>query len=130
MLAVPASAHFLWWNSVDTSTNPPEIRYTENTTYDTANNNAIGAWNAIPGGVTIAPDVWYTTNDVEVRDTYSTSNWAGKMVWNPGADNLWYNTRLMNGYGSGSKKQKNVALHEWGHAHGLAHSYSGQVMSP
>ena len=51
---------------------------------------------------------------------------AGKLVWTPGADNLWYNTRLTTGYGS--SKQKTVALHEWGHAHGLAHSFSGQVM--
>ncbi len=126
VLAVPAYAHYLLWNSVDTSTNPPEIRYTEDTRYDSANNYAINTWNNLPGGVTIAPDTWYTVNDLEVRDTYSTKNWAGKLVWNPGADNLWYNTRLMDGYGS--NKRENTALHEWGHAHGLDHSFSGQVM--
>jgi hypothetical protein len=123
LLAPPAHAHFLGNDSVDGS----EIRYQDNTQWNDALNHAIGSWEGLTGGVNIAPDAWNTVNDLDIGDYTNTSD--GRCgFWQPrtGEDYLRLNGRYFNPYSTSDRRA--CMTHEWGHAHGLAHSYTDQVM--
>ena len=121
-LAGTAGAHFLSSDSVDGN----EIRYEDGTKWDDSLSWSIARWEELPGGVSIAPDAWNTVADLEVGDYNSNDGRCG--FWSPqtGADHLRLNDFYFNGYGTTNRRA--CHLHEWGHAHRLAHSYSDQVM--
>lgn len=117
-----ATNYVLGYSSVDEE----EIRWGGSTTYSTQWNSAITTWNAL-SVINIAADTAATYEDLTVSDvTKSTVTWAGQYTNSVGSDTIKFNTYFMNGYSS-SKKQ-NVTTHELGHALGLAHSLSGNIM--
>jgi hypothetical protein len=120
--ATPASAHFLGNDSVDGG----EIRWEDNTGWDDARAHAINTWNAL-GRINIAPDNVTSIADLEWHSVNrSDVNFDGRWVAYGGADHIELNTYYFNGYST--TKRRGVAAHEQGHALGLGHSYSGQLM--
>jgi hypothetical protein len=93
--------------------------------------NAIGDWNNLPGGVVIAPDTATTIKDLEIFDQYSSDSWVGYFYWNPGADNIKFNKRVLDMSTWTSCYEAKVALHEFGHALDFTHNsiaWDGSVM--
>lgn len=117
-----AAAHFLGEDSVDGN----EIRYEDYSKWDDAHNNAMAGWENLTGGVNIAPDAWNTVTDLELRDYNSNDGRCGYWDGRTGADLLALNDYVYNGYGTTNRRA--CGIHEWGHAHGLGHSYDDQVM--
>lgn len=121
--AGPAYAHFLGNDSVDGR----EIRYEDYSRWDDAHNVGMAGWENLAGGVNIAPDSWSTVTDLEYRDYSSSSDgYCGYWTGRTGADLIALNNHYYNG--ATTTNRRACAIHEWGHAHGLAHSYSDQVM--
>lgn len=122
-LATPfAQAHFLGYSAVDSG----EIRCGSSTTYSTQWSAAISTWNAL-GVINIAPDTIFTLEDLTVSDIYEPgSGWTGLYTPSAGADDIELNTYYLSG--DTNAERKNTATHELGHALGLAHSDSGQIM--
>jgi hypothetical protein len=131
-----AQAHFISVDSVDGC----EIRDEDETRWDTERSHARNTWEARKnltvtgaakndGCVDIAPDAWYTNADLEWKTANrSDVTWAGLYQNEVSADDIHLNSYWLNQMDSCQRKQ--VALHELGHAHGLGHSYAGQVMQP
>ncbi len=120
--ASPAAAHWLGYDSVVSN----KIDYQDNTGYDDARNWARDRWNT-SGDVDIQLDGPLTTNDVEFYDQNSPwVSWAGLFIPESGDDDIVFNDAYMLGYSTAQRRH--VALHELGHALGLGHSYTGQVM--
>ena len=106
-----------------------EIRYEDYTQWNDALSHAVAAWNGLPGGVNIAPDAWNTTTDLEIGDyTNSGDNRCG--YWQPrtNSDAIRLNGHFFGRYGTNGRRA--CMTHEWGHAHGPAHSTTDQVMDP
>ncbi|MGM7723724.1 matrixin family metalloprotease [Metabacillus sp. Hm71] len=125
MLLVPTStkAHFLGYDSVDDG----EIRYGDETGYNNAISHARSQWNSV-GRINIAPDDSWVYEDVTYMSTTRNDvTWAGLYTNTSGADEIYFNKKYMVPYGD--RKEEIVGIHETGHALGLAHSYSGQVMA-
>ena len=124
LIPASASAHFLGYDSVDGS----EIRYEDYTQYDDARIWAINRWNAL-GEIAIRPDAWNTITDLEFWDWNDCSaSWVGIYVGQrPGAEQIYFNICYLKS--ADTSQRRNVALHELGHALGLAHSFPGQVMN-
>jgi hypothetical protein len=130
----PAQAHFSGYDSVDDC----EIRDEDGTSFDAERIYARDAWEALKNTmltgyynwdncVNIASDTWRTWSDLDWKDANrSDVSWAGLYENEPGADDIHLNRYYMQYYNDCTRK--NVAMHELGHAHGLAHSFSGQVM--
>ena len=117
-----AGAHYLSEDSVDNY----EIRYEDYSKWDDAHNNAIAQWEALRIGVNIDKDSALSSTDLELRDYYSNDGRCGYWDGRTGADLLALNDRAFNTYGPNNRR--GCAIHEWGHAHALAHSYDDQVM--
>lgn len=117
-----AGAHFLNEDSVDGN----EIRYEDYTKWDDARSWGEARWEEIPGDVNIAPDSWSTATDLEIRDYNSNDGRCGYWDGRSGADLMRLNDYYFNSYGTTDRRA--CTLHEWGHAHRLAHSYNDQVM--
>ena len=119
-----AAAHYLSEDSVDGR----EIRYEDYTQWDDSRSWGEARWEALPDGVTIAPDSFSTVADLEIRDYSANDGRCGYWDGRTGADLM----ALNNSYYSGASttNRRACTLHEWGHAHRLAHSYSTQAMDP
>ena len=123
LVAAPADAHFLGCDSVDSG----EIRYGGSTQWGDAKNHGVSVWDAL-GSVNVAPDVWNTIEDLTWSDVHRADvTWAGQFTCYSGsADTIKLNEHYMTVYST--NQRRNVASHELGHALGLDHSYSGQLM--
>jgi hypothetical protein len=117
-----AGAHFLSEDSVDGR----EIRYEDYTKWDDSRTWGEARWEALPDGVTIAPDSAGTIADLEIRDYNANDGRCGYWDGRTGADLMALNDRVYNNYSTTNRRA--CTLHEWGHAHRLAHSYDNQVM--
>lgn len=117
-----AANYVLGYSAVDDD----EIRWGGSTSYSTQWNSGVSTWNALDP-ITIAPDTASTYQDLTISDTSKSSvTWAGQYSNSVGSDTIKFNSYYMSGYTS--SKRQNVTTHELGHALGLAHSYSGNVM--
>lgn len=122
---VYATHYVLGYSAVDEN----EIRWGGSTTYSTQWNSSISTWNAL-GKVNIAADTVWTYQDLTVSDVNSsTGSWAGvtgRYSNSSGSDTLKLNKYYL-GDDTSAQKQ-NTASHELGHALGLAHSTSGNLL--
>lgn len=122
ILPISVYAHFLGYDSVDGG----EIRWEDYTIYNDAFTWANQKWDDL-GQVNIAPDTWYVATDLEWLDVdRSDVTWDGRYYQNWGADHIELNKHYLKNYTT--NKRRAVAVHELGHALGLAHSYSTQIM--
>lgn len=122
--ASPASAHWLGFDSVVAD----NINYQDNTAYDSARSWAVTTWE-YSGIVNTQPTPAGAASDVEFYDQNAPAeSWAGLYVNEAGDDDIIFNDAYMAGYTLA--QQRHVAMHELGHALGLGHSYTGQVMQP
>lgn len=114
-----ASAHFfLGHDSVDGN----EIRYEDYTRWNDALSVAIAGWENLSGGVSIAPDSATTITDLQIGDYDSGDGRCGYYGDRGGADIINLNRRYFDSYSATNRSA--CMLHEWGHAHGLAHNTS------
>lgn len=118
------AAHYvLGFSSVDDG----EIRWGGSTQYSSEWNSSISTWNAL-GEINIAPDTWWTFEDLTVDDVYESSgSWTGRWIYR----SYWTDDIELNEYYldyNTTNEKKNTITHELGHALGLAHSYYGNIM--
>jgi hypothetical protein len=124
-----AQAHTLGFSSVDGC----EIRWQESTQYDTERVAAEDGWEALKGGdncVDILPDTIFTVNDLEWFDIDDEDVAVEQFHYYSGtgvADEIYLNDFYMVSLSACGKKS--VAMHEMGHAHGLAHTFDPEVMT-
>lgn len=124
LFALPArAAHYLsGQDSVDSN----EIRWGGTTQYTWERDDAINTWN-VENPVNIAPDTVWTIQDLTFSDVNcGCYAWYGSWQQNGGADSLFLNRANMQ-YLTYNER-RHVVTHEMGHALGLAHSVSGNVM--
>ena len=130
-LGVPpnvAEGHNLGHDSVDDC----EIRWEDETQYDTARIAAHNAWEALKGNdncVDLAPDTSTTVTDLQWQDWAGNDpGWGGLYFYRPvGADSIYLSEHWMDQYST--CRQKKTAMHELGHAHGIQHhGLTGNVM--
>lgn len=117
-----AQAHFQGYSAVDGY----EIRYEDYTQWNDALGIAIAGWENLSGGVNIAPDISSTTTDLQVVDYAQNDGRCGFYDSSGFIDVIALNYNFFNP--SSTNNRRACMLHEWGHAHGLAHSYSTQAM--
>lgn len=127
MLPSRASAHFLGCSSVEGG----DIHWQSSTIFTTARNHAVAQWDGL-GSVNIAPDTIWTAAetkfiDFNQSDTTVVGLYTDRDCGN-GDDRIRLNRFWMDRLSDAQRR--NVALHELGHALGLGHSFSGNVMNP
>ncbi len=130
LLTMPLLAHyFLGYSAVDVGDNGREIRWLDYTQYDDARSWAIDQWHA-QGKVAILPQAAGHIVDLEWRDynDCGPDAYIAYYQYYPyGIDKVYMNTCKMNSKTSAQKRS--VAVHEQGHALGLAHNPSNdQIM--
>ncbi len=120
-MSIPALAtsYILTWNLVDTGYH---LDYDGNSSYMSYITTGASTWNAYKSGV-IRPDSILNIQDVYVSDVNAANGWAA-MTYSNGKIEM--NTYYLSNYST--SKKTNVATHELGHALGLAHSTSSDVM--
>lgn len=130
--APAATAHLQPANSVDTSTNPPEIRYSDQTQWDDARNWSINRFNEL-NPVNVPPDAWNSVEDVEFKSDNSNNGLCGWYF--PDAtvsDDIKYYNPSFNNFTMA--KRRACAVHELGHAMSLGHispsHVSATIMDP
>lgn len=117
----------LHYVSGSSSVDNREIRWDGTTQYLNQWYAAINTWNAL-GNINIATDTLSTILDLEVSDlNESDLVWVGLWTHRPiGADSLQLNEYYLQ-YNTVEEIQ-NTITHELGHALGLHHSYTGNIM--
>ncbi len=111
----------------DDSVDNNEIRWTGSTQYSDEWDDAVVTWNNL-GSINIAPDDASTTADLEVVDVND-----GDLVWVGlydtvilGPDELYLNQYYLEQ--NTDDEIQHTITHELGHALGLNHSYTGNIM--
>lgn len=125
-LSFASAAHAMHYLSGESSVDSGEIRWGSSTQYTWERDDAIGTWNAIDP-INILPDTAWTIEDLTFKDVNSNAySWYG--AWQPytGADSLFLNIFHMSNLTY--DERRHVVTHELGHALGLDHSISGNVM--
>ncbi|MCD8328361.1 MAG: matrixin family metalloprotease [Ruminococcus sp.] len=94
------------------------------TTYIDFYKQAVKVWNNYKSGVICEDTVW-TIEDVKISDCYD-DNTTTAATTSGNTDTIKFNTYIMNKLGG--DQIRNVCIHELGHALGLAHNTSSDVM--
>jgi hypothetical protein len=97
----------------------------DHTQWDDSRNHGISSWNAL-GNVDMKPDSATTYTDLDIQDYNENDGNCGFYSNEPGADDVNLNNRYYGGYSTTQRRA--CTTHEFGHAYGLDHSYSDQVM--
>jgi len=115
----PLFNEYIYWNWASS---------TAQTKYKDAWYFAMNTWNthgALVGGVTVATA---TSPALTIADINSPSAaWSAQYDPNPSPDTIQFNSYQLDQMSTSSKRW--TAIHELGHAHGLEHSYWGNVMN-
>lgn len=121
--AYAATHYLLGVSAVDSK----EIRWGGSTIYSSYWNSAVSTWNAL-GKINIAPDTIYTYQDLTISDRSKPNEiYTAQYVYYPTfSDDIVINTAKFPNISFNEKKH--ALIHELGHALGLNHSPSGNMM--